>query len=85
MLIGIPATSERVDFKIDLLRRKELDIRNVRRQNECCQAALDFIASGKINVNLMVTHRFKLDDTGKAMELVDSYSDGVVKAMIDFD
>ncbi len=85
MLIGIPATSERVSFKIDLIRRKELDIRNVRRQNECCQSALDFIASGKINVNLMVTHRFGLEDTGKAMETVAGYSDGVVKAMIDFD
>ena len=57
----------------------------MRRQNECCQSALDFIASGKINVNLMVTHRFSLEDTGKAMDMVANYSDGVVKAMIDFD
>ncbi|MBR4749845.1 MAG: alcohol dehydrogenase catalytic domain-containing protein [Abditibacteriota bacterium] len=85
MLIGIPATSERVSFKIDLMRRKELDVRNVRRQNECCQEALDFIASGRVNVNPMVTHRFPLEETGRAMDLVENYSDGVVKAMIDFD
>ena len=83
MLIGIPATSERISFKIDLLRRKEITIQNVRRQNECCQAALDMINSKKIDVNFMATHRFKLDEIQKAMELVHNYKNGVIKAMID--
>lgn len=84
MLIGIPATAERVSFKIDYLRRKEINIQNVRRQNETGQEALDMISERKINVNFMVTHRFKIDELEEAMNLVKSYKDGVIKAMIDF-
>jgi threonine dehydrogenase-like Zn-dependent dehydrogenase len=32
----------------------------------------------------MVTHRFKPEDTQRAFDLVSSYADGVMKAMIDF-
>ena len=81
MLVGIPRL-ERVSFFIDKLRRKELTLINVRRQNGCVQTAIDLIASGKINVDFMITHRFKFEDTPAAFEMVSSYSDGVVKAMI---
>jgi L-iditol 2-dehydrogenase len=84
MLIGIPPTLERVSFKIDTLRRKELCIQNVRRQNHCVQAALDMIARREFDVNVMVTHRFPFSQTQAAFDLLDDYRDGVVKAMIDF-
>lgn len=84
MLIGIPPTSERVSFKIDKLRHKEICIQNVRRQNRCVQPALDMIARRDFDVGVMVTHRFAFDETRKAFELVAGYADGVVKAMIDF-
>jgi hypothetical protein len=32
----------------------------------------------------MPTHRFSFEDTKKAFDLVASYGDGVMKAMIDF-
>jgi threonine dehydrogenase-like Zn-dependent dehydrogenase len=81
MLIGIPET-DRVSFNIDLLRRKEICIQNVRRQNHCVQAAIDMIANKDFDVNRMVTHNFSLEDTQKAFDLVAGYRDGVVKAMI---
>jgi L-iditol 2-dehydrogenase len=40
------------------------------------------IASGKVNVDFMVTHHFPLEDTQKAFDLVAGYQDGVIKAMI---
>jgi L-iditol 2-dehydrogenase len=83
MLIGIPPTSERVSFKIDRLRHKEICIQNVRRQNHCVQAALDMIARKDFDVRVMATHRFALADAKKAFDLVAAYQDGVVKAMID--
>lgn len=83
MLIGIPPTAERVSFVIDKLRRKEICIQNVRRQRHCTQAALDMIEQGDVDVGFMVTHRFNLEDARAAFELVASYSDGVLKAMID--
>jgi len=84
MLIGIP---EFDNWKLpaDLIRRKELTIVNIRRQNHCVQEAIDLLASGNIDVSRMPTHRFSFNDTQKAFDLVDNYSDGVMKAMIDFD
>jgi len=84
MLVGIPRI-ERISFLIDKLRRKELTLINVRRQNDCTQKAIDLIASGKIDVDLMITHRFKLQQTQQAFDMVARYSDGVVKAIIEIE
>lgn len=81
MLIGIPR-EDRVSFAIDKIRRKEVTIVNVRRQNGCTQAAIDLVASGQVDVDFLVTHRFELDRTQEAFDLVAGYRDGVVKAMI---
>ncbi len=83
MLVGIPR-AQRVSFVIDKLRRKEISVINVRRQNKCMQPAVDMVASGKVNVEFMITHRFKLEQTQQAFDLVAGYRDGVVKALIEF-
>jgi threonine dehydrogenase-like Zn-dependent dehydrogenase len=59
-----------------------LTIQNVRRQNGCARAALDLIASGKVHLDLQITHHFRLDQAQAAFDLVADYRDGVVKAMI---
>jgi threonine dehydrogenase-like Zn-dependent dehydrogenase len=83
MLVGIPE-EERISFIIDRMRRKEIKLINIRRQNQCVQPALDMVASGKVDVDFMITHRFGLEQTQTAFDLVDAYRDGVVKAMITF-
>ena len=82
LLVGIPEV-DRVSFGIDSLRRKELCIQNVRRQNECMQPALDLVESGRVDVDFMITHRFAFEDARAAFDLVADYADGVVKAMIE--
>lgn len=84
MLIGIPPTLDKYGFSVDLMRRKEICIQNIRRQNHCCQAALDMIARRDFDVNIMQTHCFSFAETAKAFDLVAGYRDGVVKAMIEF-
>lgn len=82
MIIGIPE----FDFwklPTDIIRRKEVCLQNVRRQNHCVQPALDLINSGKVDVKSMVTHRFPFEKTKEAFDLVADYRDGVMKAMID--
>ena len=81
MLIGIP-TVDRIAFCIDRMRRKELRIQNVRRQNECVEAAVRLIEKGRVDVDFMITHHFALEKTKQAFDLVENYRDGVVKAMI---
>lgn len=85
LLIGIPPAAERVGFLIDKLRHKEICIQNVRRQNHCVQASLDMMDRGDFDVGIMVTHRFPFEKTKEAFDLVASYKDGVLKAMVDFD
>jgi len=82
MLIGIPRT-ERISFIIDKMRRKEITLVNVRRQNKCTETAIDLIDSGKVGVDFMATHRFKLEQTQQAFDMVAGYRDGVVKALIE--
>jgi len=82
MLVGIPRL-ERISLVIDKIRRKEVTIVNVRRQNNCTQTAIDLIAAGKADVDFMITHRFKLEQTQNAFDMVAGYRDGVVKALIE--
>lgn len=81
VLVGIPEV-DRVSFSIDSLRRKEICLQNVRRQNGCVQTAVDMVASGEVNVDFMVTHRFPLERTREAFDMVHKYESGVVKAII---
>ena len=83
MLIGIPAV-DRISFRIETMRRKEITLVNVRRQEGCVQEALDLIEEARLDVDQMVTHRFPFERTQEAFDLVAGYRDGVLKAMIDF-
>jgi L-iditol 2-dehydrogenase len=81
MLIGIPQV-DRVSFPIDPLRRQELCIQNVRRQNHCMQAAIDLAARHTLGLERMITHRLPLARSQEAFELLDGYRDGIVKAVL---
>jgi len=83
MLIGIPR-EDRISFSIDQIRRKEIAIVNVRRQNRCTQECIDLIDSGAIDADFMATHKFKPEDAQEAFEMVSNYRSGVVKALVDF-
>ena len=82
ILVGIPR-EDRISLSADKIRRKEITIVNIRRQNGCTRATMNLVASRKVQPDFMVTHRFPLDQIQHAFELVASYKDGVVKAMIE--
>jgi len=67
---------------MDLMRRKEITVINIRRQNHCVEEAIELVASGKIRVKQMVTHYFQLRKTPVAFDMVAGYRDNVIKAMI---
>jgi len=81
MVIGIPQV-DRLSFVADTARRHELCLQHVRRQNHCVQKAIDLIADGRMDPSFMVTHHFTLDECKDAFDLVDTYADGVIKAMV---
>ena len=83
MIVGIPSFS-RWSFDVDDLRRKEITVQNVRRQNQMAEKTIEMIASGKIIPDAMQTHIFDLEQIREAFDMVDNYRDGVMKAMIRF-
>lgn len=83
-VIGIPEVDE-IHFAPEKIRRKELTLKNVRRQRGCVEPALALIAKQQPAVQDLITHRFPFAETKSAFDLVANYQDGVVKAMIEFD
>ncbi len=81
LILGIPEL-DRVSFSIHALRRKEIRVLNVRRQNHCTAPAVEMIARNLVSVDPLVTHHFSLAQSKEAFDLVDGYRDGVVKAII---
>ncbi len=81
MIVGIPP-DDRVSFDMNHMRRKELTLRNVRRQNECMRPTIELMSSGKLNLDALATHRFDIERTPEAFDLVADYRDKVIKAMI---
>jgi L-iditol 2-dehydrogenase len=90
MIVGIPPF-ERFSFAADKIRRKEITIYNVRRQNRCTAEAMKVVAEKRLNppkgrrvkIGSFVTHRFKLEQAKEAIEMVADYRDGVIKAMVE--
>jgi threonine dehydrogenase-like Zn-dependent dehydrogenase len=81
--IGIPLL-DRVSYPIAKLRRKEISIRNIRRQNRCLKRALTLIQAGHLNVGWLATHSFKIDAAAEAFATAADRTDGVLKASIVF-
>jgi len=81
VITGIP-DGHRISLNIDILRRHELTIYNVRRQNQTVEVTLQMLADSKINVDALVTHRVPLAEAKRAFDLVADYADGVLKAMV---
>ncbi|MCW8848358.1 MAG: zinc-binding dehydrogenase, partial [Melioribacteraceae bacterium] len=84
VIVGIPEV-DNITLPIHELRRKEIDVVNIRRQVNCTQKAIDLMHNKNVNMNSMATHHFKLEETDKAYDLVSNYRDGVMKAMITID
>lgn len=81
LIIGIPEKNK-VTFDAHQMRRKEINITNVRRQNGCTAEAVSFLDEARQDVDFMLTHTFDLQNTKEAFELLSDYKDGVIKALI---
>ena len=83
IVIGIPEFDNWI-VNVEKTRRKEISLQFIRRQVDCVDPALTMMETGTIKVEKMITHRFPFAKTKEAFDLVAGYSDGVMKAMIDF-
>ncbi len=80
IIVGIPET-ERITLDPHILRRKEISIHNVRRQNKCMAKAVELLAHHISDFDFMITHRFALEEIGAAFRLLKNYDDGIIKGV----
>jgi L-iditol 2-dehydrogenase len=83
IIVGIP-TVDRINIDIHTLRRKEISIINVRRQNNCIGEAIEYISNYDGRLDFMLTHTFSLQQAKEAFDMVEGYNDGVIKGVIEF-
>lgn len=82
IIIGIPETNQ-ISFDPHLLRRKEITIDHVRRQNNFFPQAIEFLQENKERLASLITHHFSLEEVQKAFELTANYEDGVIKTVVE--
>jgi L-iditol 2-dehydrogenase len=83
LIVGIPEV-DIIQFNVHQLRRKEITIRNIRRQNDCVPAAIQLATENAVALECLVTHNFEISDSKRAFETVAGYRDDVIKALIHF-
>jgi L-iditol 2-dehydrogenase len=81
IVIGIPA-QDRLPIRVHKARGKELSIIFSHRSNDTIVPSIRLVNTGKIDPALTITHRFPLIKLQEAVNLAESYEDGVLKAMI---
>ena len=81
VVVGIPV-EPRVSFDSSKVRRREIRVQNVRRQNKCLEKAVAMVHTGRIKVDFLATHFFRLDEARQAYETAAERRDGVIKAIV---
>jgi L-iditol 2-dehydrogenase len=81
VVVGIPL-DPRVSFDSSKVRRREIRVQNVRRQNKCLERAVALIHAGRIKPDFLATHSFSLNQAAKAYEIASTRKDGVIKAIV---
>ncbi|KAG0708270.1 Sorbitol dehydrogenase [Chionoecetes opilio] len=78
VLVGLGPSE--VKIPIVTAATREVDILGIFRYVNCYPLALDMIASGKINVKPLITHRYKLEESVKAFETARTGAGGAIKS-----
>jgi L-iditol 2-dehydrogenase len=81
MLVGLPVELE-MKLDLHLAMGKELNIQAMRRSNHTAHEAIELLEAGKIG-DAMVTHRIPLAKTPEVFKVLDDYSEGVGKVVIE--
>jgi L-iditol 2-dehydrogenase len=82
VLVGIPS-EDRFEVKHSTARRKGLTILMSRRMKHVYPRALQLVASGRVDLPGLISHRFPLRRAAEAFRLYAAYADNVVKIMVE--
>jgi D-xylulose reductase len=80
-LIGWPETSV-FPFPVEVVLEKELDVRGVNRYCNTYPRAIALLASGRLDVRPLISHRFPFDQVVSAFEFASENRTATVKVMV---
>lgn len=83
VLVGISG-KDYDSVPVSIARRRELTLKWCRRFLFNFPTAIELIASGKVNLELILTHHFTPEEVGRAFEMVANNLDNIIKASIDW-
>jgi L-iditol 2-dehydrogenase len=83
VVVGIPL-AERVSFPSAALRRKEIRVQSVRRQNRNIKRALLLLSARLVDIGFLANREFRPDDAQAAFETAAARKDGALKVTIAF-
>ena len=84
VVIGIPSEDE-YRLSASQMRRHELTVRFVRRQNENYPEGVSLVREGRVRLGPILTHRFPAERAREAFELAEQKLDGAVRVAVTFD
>lgn len=84
VLIGIPEGVDRVSYDPHMMRRREITVINVRRQNRMVERAISLLRRRRDAATVLITHRFPASDATQAFSLVQQRGDGAIKVLLEF-
>lgn len=82
VIYGVASVSDEITISPYEVFRKELKIIGSFAQTHCFDRAIAFIRNGIVKTDGLITHRFKLEDFGKAIEQVET-GRGHIKVVVD--
>ncbi len=84
VLIGIPEGTDRVAYDPHLMRRREITVVNIRRQNNCTGLAVEVLGERRDAAGILITHRFSPSQATDAFELAQRKADKAIKVLLQF-
>ncbi len=84
VLIGIPESVDRVTYDPHLMRRREITVINVRRQNRMVERAISLLERRRDAAAVLITHRFPASEAARAFSLVQRKEQGAIKVLLEF-
>jgi L-iditol 2-dehydrogenase len=83
IIVGIPVDQDYIPIKSIIARRAGLALKFVRRFNpKDFPQAIELIASGKVNVIDLISHKFPIEEISQAFELLHQHLDNALKVII---
>jgi len=82
--VGIVGLGPKVRVPLSCAAMREVDLIGVCRIKDDYPLAIQLIASGKLDLKPLVTHKFKVEEAIEAFNLLKSGVEGVVKVLIQY-